>query len=134
MVRTPTYYVFHQFMHHQDAELLDSVLTGCGEIGSGETSVPEVTESVSKDKDGFVTITLGNLSASDFKSLDVVFSSGSFKVDSASVVTQDIHAHNTFDNPDTVTEKCFDGFSEQEKDITVTLPPASVVLLRLKMA
>ncbi len=134
MVKTPTYHVFHQFRHHHDAELLDSTLTGCGEINTGDLSVPEITESVSLDKDGYVTITLGNLSATDKKSLDVTFTSGSYTVESASVVTEDIHAHNTFNEPEVVTEKAFDGYKEKDGCLEVTLSPASVTLLRLKKA
>ena len=134
MVKTPTYHVFHQFMHHQDSDLLDSALTGCGMIGEGDKSVPEVTESVSMAKDGSVTVTLANLSATDSNDLEIVFSSGRYTVESASVVTDEIHAHNTFDAPEVVAEKSFDKYTEKDGKIEVTLSPASVTLLRLKKA
>ena len=132
MVKTPTYHVFHQFMHHQDADLLDSALTDCSEITYGDETVPEVTESVSRDKDGSVTITLANLSTSDSRDLDIVFANDRYNVESASVVTEEIHAHNTFDNPEVVTEKSFDKYTQKDGAINITLSPASVTLLRLK--
>ena len=134
MIKTPTYHVFHQYMYHQDGELLDSALTGCGTITSGEFTVPQVTESVSKDADGIVTVTLNNLSATDSADLSVALSSGRYTVDIASIVTEDIHAHNTFEDPEVVLEKKFENFKEEGDSIDVTLPPASVTLLRLKKA
>ena len=63
MVKTPTYHVFHMYRHHQGAELLNSTLSGSGEVGPEEWRVPNITESVSRDGDGVITITLNNLSA-----------------------------------------------------------------------
>jgi alpha-N-arabinofuranosidase len=42
-----------------------------------------------------------------------------------------MHAHNTFEAPETVTEKEFYGFEMTEKGMVVTLPPNSVVEIRV---
>ena len=61
MIKTPTYHVMHMYRHHQGADLLESTLTGAGEIGPDEWKVPKITESVSMDKDGVITVTMNNL-------------------------------------------------------------------------
>ncbi|MCR5627819.1 MAG: alpha-N-arabinofuranosidase [Lachnospiraceae bacterium] len=134
MVKTPTYHVFHQYMYHQGAELLDSAVTGIGEIESGDWKVPELTESVSRGEDGIVTVTVNNLSVKDSKTLDISFASGAYEVVDASIVTGDIHAHNTFDDPETVKEEKFTAYKSANGAISADLPAGSVTMLRLKKA
>ena len=47
------------YKYHQDAELLHSDLTGVDTIQNGEFSIPALQESVSVQKDGTITVTLG---------------------------------------------------------------------------
>jgi alpha-N-arabinofuranosidase len=42
-----------------------------------------------------------------------------------------MHAHNTFEAPETVTEKTFTGYELTEKGMTVTLPCNSVAEIRV---
>ncbi len=132
MIKTPTYHVFHMFRHHQGADLLESSISGITEIGPDEWKVPEITESVS-EKDGIITITLNNFSLTDSKELEVIFAEKKkFEVVEANVVTSsDVHDHNTFDEPEKVVEKAFDGYSN-EGGLKLTLPAASVVEIRIK--
>ena len=134
MVKTPTYHVFHMYRDHQGAELLESTLTGVGETGTGEWQVPEVTESVSRDADGVVTVTLNNLSVSDKKDIDICFAAGEGErsVREASILTGEMKQHNTFAEPDCVTEQAFEGYRVSGDKIQVTLPPCSVVRLRIE--
>lgn len=133
MIKTPTYYVFHMYRHHQGAELVSSELTGVREIGMGKWQVPEVTESVS-EKDGIITMTLNNLSASESLELDVWFTGDrNYEVVEANVVThQDIHAYNTFEEPWNVKEETFDAYTLDRDRMKVTLPACSVVEIRVK--
>ena len=133
MVKTPTYHVFHMYRHHQGAELLESVLTGVEKTGEGEWMVPEITESCSVDADGVITVTLNHLSAHEEKTLDIVLAGGEdFEVCEAKIVTGEMHAHNTFEAPETVKEESFTGYEKIENGIRVTLPACSVTELRLK--
>jgi alpha-N-arabinofuranosidase len=134
MIKTPTYHVFHQYMYHQGGKLLDSALTGCDDITSGEWTVPGITESVSMDEDGIVTITVNNLSTTDKKTLDISFAGGEYEVIEASTVTGEIHAHNTFDAPETVKEVVFSDYAKKDGAICADLPAASVTMFRLKKA
>lgn len=126
MIKTPTYHVMHMYRHHQGAELLESKLENA--VGTGCTSypVPKLTESVS-EKDGIITVTLGNLSADEPEKVRLQLQSRDYKVVEAKIVTgADIHSYNTFDAPEAVCERDFavDG-------LEFTIPAASVVTLRL---
>ena len=126
MLRTPTYHVMHMYRHHQDAMLLESQLEGVKGIGTAADPVPKLTESVS-EKDGIITVTIGNLSATEDEKVQLRLQGRGYKVLEAKIVTgEDIHSHNTFDAPDTVCEK------DMEVDgLKFTVPAASVVTVRL---
>ena len=132
MIKTPTYHVMHMYRHHQGAELLDSALTGVETIGAEEWKVPKLTESVSMDADGVVTITMNNLSIDSVEEVEVTLHEKGYKVVEARVVTEsDMHSHNTFDNPEVVMEKEFMDYKVTEHGLTVTMPKNSVVEIRL---
>ena len=132
MIKTPTYHVFHMYRHHQGAELLRSDLSGVEEIGIGEWKVPELNESVSI-KDGIVTMTINNLSATEAKTLDVQLAEAKdYKVVEANVVSHEkIQAHNTFEEPDVVKEQVFEDYIISGNTMKLTLPACSVVEIRL---
>jgi alpha-N-arabinofuranosidase len=134
MIKTPTYHVFHQYRYHQGATLLSSSIVDEKEVGCGEWKVPEVTEAVSEDEEGFITITLNHLATDEEAFVDVSLAEGGYKVVEATVVGGEMHAHNTFEEPETVTEKPFDNYTEKAygKGLSLTLPPSSVTLLRLQ--
>ena len=132
MVKTPTYHVFHMYRHHQGADLLRSDLSGVEEIGIGEWKVPELHESVSV-KEGVITITINNLSATDAKVLDVQLAEAKdYKVVEASVLTHEkIQTCNTFDEPEMVKEEAFKDYEVNGNTLKLTLPAHSVVAVRL---
>ena len=131
MIKTPTYHVMHMYRYHQDADLLASELSGVGEAGVNEWKVPKITESVSMGKDGIMTITLNNLSLDESETVEILFAKKGYRVLEAAIVTDsDFHAHNTFDAPETVTEKAFDGYETTEEGLKAVLPANSVVMLR----
>lgn len=133
MIKTPTYHVMHMYRHHQGAKLLESSVTGIDEIGTDEWKVPKVTESVSKDKDGIITITLNNLSIESAEEVEVQLANGVYKVVEARIVTNsDMHVHNTFEAPEEVTEKDFNDYEVKGENILVKLPVNSVVEMRLQ--
>ncbi len=128
MLLTPTYHVMHMYRHHQDGNLLDSILTGVKGVGTSKDPVPMITESVSMDKDGTITVTLANLSADESEHVELQFAEeGYHVVESKIVASADIHDHNTFEDPHVVEEKdhAVDG-------LNVALPAASVVMIRLR--
>ena len=133
MIKTPTYHIFHMYRHHQGAKLLDSALSGVNEIGIGEWTVPEITESVSQ-KDGIITMTLNNLSVKESKEVEILFTEEKeYKVVEAKMVGGiDIHAHNTFEQPTQVVEADFSEYQVDKTSMKVVLPASSVVEIRVE--
>lgn len=134
MVKTPTYHVFHMYRHHQGAKLLNSVMQGVEQTGVEEWKVPTVTESVSENEDGIITVTLNNLSVDKEEQVEIVLgdSSNSSEIVEASVVAGQIHAYNSFDEPENVTEQPFTAYKLENNVIVLTIPASSVVALRFR--
>ena len=133
MVKTPTYHVMHMFRHHQDGQLLSSSLTGVEGAGTGENIVPKLTESVSVNAEGIITVTVGNMSDCAAEKLTVQLEESGYQVVEARIVSGPaIQSHNTFEDPDVVSEKAFDGYTITDCGIEMVLPAASVVEVRLK--
>lgn len=129
MVKTPTYHVFNMYKYHQDNELLDSTLE-TKEIGVEDAfMVPNLTESVSVDKDGKIHITLTNLSVSEDYDIEGIFTETTVKSVCGEILTNEMTAHNTFDAPDTVTVKAFDRVKAEGNKITLSIPKCSVLHL-----
>lgn len=134
MVKTPTYHVFHMYRHHQGAKLLNSTLLNVDKAGKNEWTVPALTESVSENEDGIITATINNLSAEQAQELEVVINgiSSPFEVMEAQIVTGDMAAYNTFEEPENVTEQEFHDYKFVDGTLMVTLPPCSVLEIRFK--
>ena len=60
MIVTPTYWVFEMYTVHQDATLLPSELQSA-DYEFGDKTIPAVSASASRDKDGKIHVTLCNL-------------------------------------------------------------------------
>lgn len=131
MVKTPTYYAFDLFKHHQDAELLESSLFGCGEIETPEGSVPQITQSVSSDKEGKIHMTIANLSADQSCHMESILSQGKIREVEAEILSGDIHDKNTFDQPEKVKKKAFEIREADNDTIRFEIPPCSLVHLAL---
>ena len=132
MILTPTYHVFHMYRHHQGAQLLDSELAGTETAGAGESSVPALQESVSMQEDGTVIVTIANMSVEKSYPVDLIFMEKKPESAEARILTNEMHAKNTFEEPDVVKEEDFDGVTLTERGASFTIPACSVVSLRLR--
>ncbi len=132
MILTPTYHIFHMYKEHQDAELLHSYLEGNKTVGAGEDQAPFVSESVSQGADGAIHITLGNLSVTEDAPMEIAFAQLAPSEVKASILTGEMHAHNTFDAPENVKETAFTGCAVADGRIRLTLPACSVVSLSVR--
>lgn len=133
MLLTPTYHVFHMYKHHQDAELVDSFIEGVRTIGEeDEYMVPSLQESASIDKDGVITITINNLSTKDSEDMEIAFVERKPSEVTSAILTNEAHAHNTFENPDKVKETEFKDFTVTDKGISFKLPACSVIQFRVR--
>ena len=131
MVKTPTYHVFNMYKHHQEAELLDSYIETKA-IGEGEWKVPNLTESVSLAEDGALHITLTNLSVEEDYEIDAVMVGAQVSKVKGEIVTGEMHAKNTFDEPEEVKVEVFDKAELTDSGLKLTIPKCSVVHLEVK--
>jgi alpha-N-arabinofuranosidase len=132
MILTPTYHVFDMYKVHQDATLLPSHLD-CVEYEFGRDSIPAISASASKDKDGKIHITLCNLDPN--KSQNIACELRGFKpktVTGRILTADDMTAHNTFEKPETIEPAEFENVKIEGKGLKTVLPPKSVVLLEIR--
>ena len=110
----------------------DSLCLPChvdaGTLGEGDTQVPALSASASRDADGQVHLTMTNLSATDTAPVSVALHGLDNPVLRGRVLTGDaMNSHNTFDAPDTVCPVEFDELRSTAHGFDVQLPPRSVV-------
>lgn len=132
MVLTPTYYIFQMYKNHQNATLLESHVN-TDEVGvEKEYMVPKLHESVSKDKDGWITITLSNLSTEDAEEMDMIFSDLLVKEVKGELLSAKMQSYNSFDAPEAVKKENFDQFTVKDNRVLFTIPAHSVMQIRVK--
>jgi len=131
MLRTPTWDVFEMFAVHQDATLVPTH-PACEEIGAEGGPLPALSVSASRDAQGRLHVSLCNLSPS--RPAEVECEVRGFGVASARgrlLAADRIQEHNTFDEPDRVRAREFDGLRLAGGKLTVELPAAAVALVEL---
>ena len=132
IVKTPTYHVFDIYKYHQDAELIFSDID-IKMIGvENEWQVPNLTESVSITSDGVLHLTMTNLSAEESFDIDAEIIGKKPEKVLGEIVTGEIHAKNTFDEPECVVVRKYDGAQITEKGIRFIIPASSVLHLELR--
>ena len=129
MLLTPTYHVFNMYKCHQDAELLDS-FAETENIGlEEEYMVPGLNESVSLGKDGKIHITINNLSVERDYEVESILTETEIKDVTGEILTNEMHAHNTFDEPDKVHTQQFTDMRIEGNKLIFTIPACSVLHL-----
>ena len=132
MVKTPTYYVFKMYNCHQDADLVESYIE-TKKIGlEDEHQVPNLTESASVDKDGNLNITITNLSVDEDYEIETSLVDTKASAVTASIVTNKMNAHNTFDAPSTVKDEEFKDIKVDGSKLMFTIPACSVMKITVK--
>jgi alpha-N-arabinofuranosidase len=127
MLLTPTYHVFEMYASHHDSICLPCQVDA-GTLGEGDTQVPALSASASRDADGRVHLTMTNLSATDAAPVSVALHGLDGPGLQARVLTGNaMNSHNTFDAPDAVCPVDFDGLRNTAHGFDVELPPRSVV-------
>ena len=129
MVKTPTYYAFDLFKHHQDAELLESSLFGCEEIETKEGNIPQITQSVSLGKDGKIHITAANLSVEQSSFLECILSDRTIREVEAEILCGKMDDKNTFEQPDCVKKEPFEKVEITGSGLKFEIPPCSLIHL-----
>jgi len=131
MLLTPTYYVFDLYKVHQNAKLVPIQFTSPDYV-NGDQKIPALNISASKDSTGAVHISLVNVDASHPISIQTNID-GNWKSVSGRILTSDrINDYNSFDQPNKVDIKTFNGAKLAGNKLTVDLPAKSVVVVELK--
>ena len=131
MIKTPTYHVFNMYKYHQGAELLDSYIE-TEEIGPRSWRVPNLQESVSLGKDGKIHVTLNNLSMTEDYEIEAEFTDMAVKAVEGTILTNEMHAMNTFDAPESVHPESFDQVDIKGNSLKFKIPACSVLHLAVE--
>jgi alpha-N-arabinofuranosidase len=129
MVLTPTYHVFAMYLPWQDAQQIPMELK-TDWFARGDQSAPMVSASAVRDTQGKVHIALVNLDPSRGATVSASLAGLRATAVSGRILTAgNITAINTFDAPDAVAPRTFDGATLTSDGLTATLPARSVVVL-----
>lgn len=132
LVLTPTYHVMEMYNVHQDALMIPLAMTS-KDYTFGEKKIQAVSASASKDKTGIIHISLVNMDATNTQEMKIDL--GALSVTSVTgriLQSGKLQDHNSFDNPDKIKPSAFNSASINGSNLSVKLPPFSVVVLALK--
>ncbi len=132
MILTPTYWVFDLYKVHQDATLLP--LNIRSDTYSFEAqSIPAVSASASRDREGRIHITLVNLDPNRGRTVQVDVRGQDVRAVAGRVLTAPaMNAHNTFEQPNAVQPVDLRGARLSGAVLTLDLPSKSVVVVELR--
>ncbi|MBO4679395.1 MAG: alpha-N-arabinofuranosidase, partial [Lachnospiraceae bacterium] len=133
MVKTPTFYIFKMYRHHQGATAVDSYITDNTFEGPDDWKIPRVTASASV-KEGVTTLTVSNLSLTDAEKVSVDLCGEKIgEILEAKIVTaENVRDFNDFCQKEKITEKEYKGCEVCDGALSLDMPAHSVVMLRFK--
>lgn len=132
MVLTPTYHVFNMYKVHQDATYLPLELE-CEKMDVRDNrTVPLISATASKDKDGKIHISLSNIDLDKTHEVTINLPKIKAKRVTGQIITsKNITDYNSFEKPDVVSPKEFKGAKFNKEKLQVKLPAKSIVTLTL---
>ncbi len=133
LLLTPTYHVFEMFTVHHDATRLPIEMSETPKYEHGGKSMPAVSFSASRDSQGVVHVSVVNPHAT--QSVKLACELAGIKASNAIgriLTAEALDAHNTFEAPEQVKPRAFDGAQVRDGKLEVEAPPRSVVVLELK--
>jgi alpha-N-arabinofuranosidase len=132
MIVTPTYHVFEMFKVHQGATALPLTLTTPDYV-VGETKIPAVSASASRDAAGQIHVSLTNANPGTAITISAALAGVTAKSVSGRILTAPaVTSHNTFTAPHAVEPAKFEGAALANGKLTINLPAKSVVVLTLE--
>ncbi|MBS5951798.1 MAG: alpha-N-arabinofuranosidase, partial [Clostridium sp.] len=88
---------------------------------------PNLHESASIDNEGRLIFTINNLSITEDYKIETVLLGKEAKKVRANILTNEMTAYNTFDNPNLVNIKEFNDFTVTKEGLNFTIPKCSVM-------
>ena len=106
MVKTPTYHVFNMYKVHGDAILLPANLIA-ENYTYGNESIPAVSQTVSKSKNGRINISLSNVNPNrEIRMIVEILGKTFTRINNGKVLTAPaMNSVNTFENPEIVKDR-----------------------------
>ncbi len=133
MVLTPTYHVFEMYRPFQDATFLPMTLTTDSLTTVEGKSMPVLSASAARTKEGSIVMALANTSLTEGRTLDIDMGSAAVKSVTGRVLTADkVMDYNNFEHPDVVVPRDFKDARMKKNMLSVKLPAKSIVVLTLK--
>jgi alpha-N-arabinofuranosidase len=132
MILTPTYHVMEMYNVHQGATLLPSNFDS-PEYNFDGQKLPAISASSSKDSLGNIHISLVNIDPAKSVKLKLNINGENFKnVTGRILYSSKIQDFNSFENPEKVKPRVFKEVQKTGNQLSLTLPPASVLVLTIK--
>lgn len=129
MITTPTYSVMKMYSVHQDAQLLPVTFQSPLYTFNGQT-LPAISASASKDKNGAIHISLVNVDAKNTNKIEIDIKDLGVKNFTGAILTSaKLQDYNSFENPNKIVPTIFKGFENKKGKLEITIPPFSVVVL-----
>ncbi|NHZ82180.1 alpha-N-arabinofuranosidase [Massilia sp. CCM 8695] len=132
MLLTPTYHAFHMYVPFQDATSLPVTVADDKAYTLGETTIPGISASAARAKDGKLYLSLVNTNPG--QPADVVVNVAGKQLAGANgrvLTATAMDAHNTFQNPQAIKPAPFSAKASGGK-LTVTVPAKAVVVVALE--
>ena len=132
MLVTPTGHVYEMYAPHQGGQSVRTLVESVRVTFAGGQLQPVMGSASLKDKTLFLTLT--NSHAQDETAVTVSLLGGATTAGGAArVLTGEIHAHNTFEQPESVKPETHK-VDASGPAFSVLLPPASVVAVEMALA
>jgi alpha-N-arabinofuranosidase len=98
-----------------------------------QTSLPSLSASASRDKEGKLHLSIVNLDPNRPAEVSTTVSGSTVKNISGEILTAStMNAMNTFDNPSGIKPVAFSSYKLQGSQLTLNIPAKSVVVLELR--
>ena len=132
MILTPTYHVFKMYNVHQGATYIP-VSIASDELKMEDASIPAISGTASKAKDGKVHISLSNFNHQKEVTIQVNLDGGNLKkVNGGTMLTAPaFNSFNAFNKNDVVKPSKFTNFKLSKNTLEVKLPAHAIVVLEL---
>lgn len=131
LLLTPTFHVMEMYNVHQDAQLVPVSFTS-PVYARGKDTLDAVSVSASVDKSGKTHISIVNIDPNKKQDIQINIGMAVKTVTGRILQSAKIQDHNTFDQPEKVKPVNFTGAKMNGKQLSLSAPPASVIVLELQ--
>ncbi len=132
MILTPTYHVFKMYIPFQDATSLPVSIKNVPQYELDKKSIPAISVSAAKAKDGKVYLAIANTNPHKAEVLNINAKGLNAKKATGQVLTSDkMDTHNTFANPNAIAPKAYSAEAKSGA-LLLNIPAKSVVVVALE--